>query len=303
MIPQIPKPGRLRYVDDLSDGDVDHLLARAREFERQRNHSASCSQNGRLLGLVFLDASLRTRVGFTAAAARLGWQTALVSERRANERSVAETVSDTIRVISGMASVVVARLCQPIAMVADFCMAPLVNGGDAGPHAEHPTQALIDLFSIEEEVGPIGGCHVAICGDLRLRASRSLLRLLARRPPRRLSLISVPELTDDGDLAALGTPAAERRSLADLSDVDVLYVAGIPHKAIPEDLRGTLRVTGAVLSTMPPSGVVLSPLPVIDEIDDGARRDPRIRMFAQSDRAVSMRMAVLEHLVCGPGAR
>lgn len=295
-------PAHFRFVDDLDQDDLRRVFARAGEFETRRSAAPDDGQRARLLGLVFMEPSLRTRVGFVAAAGRLGWRTASVVEQRANPRSMPESVEDTLRVVSGMSTVVVARLCQPILTITDPSV-PLINGGDTGPMAEHPTQALIDLFSMEQELGPIGGLHVAICGDLRLRTSRSLLRLFSKLPPASLSLISVPELVERAELDALGALRIDYRNLDDLSDVDVLYVAGMPHKAIPELLRDTLRVTSAALSTMRASAVVLSPLPVIDEIDREARTNKRIRMFEQSDRGVSVRMAILEHLTRVSGSK
>jgi aspartate carbamoyltransferase catalytic subunit len=286
----------LRSIDDLTEGDINRVLARAHALETRQKVNPHDGRGVELLGLVFMEPSLRTRVGFIAAAARLGWQTASVFEQRASERSMAESVDDTLRVVSGMCAAVVTRIPQPISTISLALPVPLINGGDSGPMAEHPTQALIDLFSMEQELGPVGELRVAICGDLRMRASRSLLRLFAKRPPARLSLISVPELREEKDLAAISTLLVDSRTLKDLSDIDVLYVAGIPHRAIPEALRDTLRVTNAALSTMPSSAVVLSPLPVVDEIDDEARTNSRIRMFEQSDRGVSVRMAILEHL-------
>lgn len=286
----------LLAIDDLDNAAIDCILARARELDHDRTLAGDSPIRPALLGLLFIQPSLRTRVGFTAAAARLGWQTASVLDQREGAPSVSESLADTARVLSGFSTIVVARPNQPISSVVPSMTVPLINGGDTGPGAEHPTQALIDVFAMEEELGPVSGLRVAICGDLRMRAVRSLMRLLVRRRPLALSAISVPELTDGMEVDRDGHERTRLRQLDDLSDVDVLYVAGVPHKAIPEPVRDTLRVTPAALSTLPRTSIVLSPLPVIDEIDPGARQDPRVRMFEQSDRSVAVRMAVLEHM-------
>lgn len=284
----------LLTIDDLSETEIDEILHQARSI--QDGKAAPPKQDTpKLVGLLFLQASLRTRTGFEAACKRLGWQTVSVQEQR-SAASISESVEDTFRILSGIVDLIVARLPQPIATVAHDLSIPLINGGDFGPNAEHPTQALIDLFAIEQELGDVSRLHIAICGDMRLRATRSLLRLLNRRPPARLSLVSVPDLLDRKLLNQTMRLSPTHCGLGDIAGADVLYVTGIPHQAIPEDVRDTLRVTADALKVLPSHSIVLSPLPVIDEIDADARRDPRIKMFTQSDRAQFVRAAILRKL-------
>lgn len=288
-------PPHLRSVVDITAEDIDYVLRRAREFDQPNTLAIDAASRPRVLGLLFMQPSLRTRLGFAAAAARLGWHTAQVFEQREHAEGISESLADTVRVLSGFVDVVVARLRQPVATLADaLTTTPFINGGDSGPAAEHPTQALIDVFAMEQALGPLRGLDVAICGDPRMRAVRSLLRLFAGRPPRSLSLISVPDLIDSTIDDALGATPVTHRRLDDLSGIDVLYAAGIPHRAIPEPLRDTLRITAQSLRTLPSSSIVLSPLPIIDEIDGEARADTRMKMFEQSDRSVAVRMAILE---------
>lgn len=279
----------LLTIDDLSDTEVGRILHRAQCIRDGQARGSSVS--ARLVGLAFLQASLRTRFGFEVACKKLGWQTVVAQERRSAD-SILESVEDTVRVVAGMVDLVVARLPQPIASVMTDMPIPLINGGDAGASAEHPTQALIDVFAIQAELGDVSRLHVAVCGDMRFRTTRSILRLLQRRPPARLSVITVPDLVD----RASAVRPEQRRTLGEVSDVDVLYVTGIPHQAIPEDVRDTLRVTANTMLELPAHAIVLSPLPVIDEIDQAARRDPRVKMFSQSDTGVFVRMAILEEV-------
>ncbi|MBQ0944022.1 hypothetical protein KAK07_11820 [Ideonella sp. 4Y16] len=287
-------PRHLVSVDDIRDSELESIFLRARQFRTGARDAARSSRlSGRVVGLLFLQTSLRTRVGFATACARLGWQSVSVFEQRASEVSMAESIDDTLRVAGGMVDLMVTRLPVPVGPVASSSPVPVISGGDAGPLAEHPTQALIDVFAMEQERGRVGDLHIAICGDLRMRSARSLTRLLLRRRPRKLSLISVPALMDPV-LAGNPDPILDRCQLSEVSDVDVLYVTGIPHQAIPEDVRDTLRVTSDVMKRLPKNAVVLSPMPVIDEIDSQARCDDRIKMFNQSDNGVYVRMAVLE---------
>jgi aspartate carbamoyltransferase catalytic subunit len=286
-------------VDDLGTEEIRHILSRATAL---RAGAASQLTRPPLVGLLFLETSLRTRVGFAAAAARLGGQSIDIAERRGNAVAVPEGWADTLRVVSGNVDLVVARPGRPLdpEQLYPLLVSSFLNGGDAGGQGEHPSQALIDLYAIEQARGPVSELTVAICGDLRMRAVRSLVRLLARFPPRHLVTISDPHLADSaGSAGSAGGPEgiAERRAPWDVGDVDVLYVAGIPHGALDEPGRARLRVDRKALAALPPDAVVLSPMPVIDEIATAARSDPRIGMFQQSDDALFVRMGLIEALL------
>jgi aspartate carbamoyltransferase catalytic subunit len=248
------------------------------------------------VGLLFLETSLRTRVGFAGAAARLGGQSIDVAERRGNAVAMPEGWADTLRVVSGNVDLVVARPGRALdaSQLYPLLVSSFLNAGDAGRCGEHPSQALIDLYAIEQARGPVSELTVAICGDLRMRAVRSLVRLFARFAPRALFAVSDPRLGDGTDQAGC---YAEHRAPWDVDDVDVLYVAGIPHGALDEPGRARLRVDRKALAALRPDAVVLSPMPVIDEIATTARSDPRIRMFQQSDDALFVRMALIEALL------
>ncbi|MEW5982597.1 MAG: hypothetical protein AB1806_09525 [Acidobacteriota bacterium] len=283
-------------IDDLTDRDLEAILASARRFRRTR--SSPESGPPRLLSLVFLETSLRTRVGFTAAAVRLGWRTVEVVERRHSPASMLERWADTLRCVAGYSDAIVARPGQPIgqqdAVIAGPCA--LINGGDVGPSAQHPSQALIDYFAIEEFIGPVGGLSIAIVGDPRMRAVRSLSALLARRLPKRLTFVADPEHLQELRLPAALAALTAFASWADVGATDVVYVAGIPHGALPQERRDALRATTARTEALPPGCLLLSPMPVIDEMDDYVRTSPRNRMFEQSDLGLFVRMAILEHV-------
>ncbi|MCV7097495.1 hypothetical protein [Mycobacterium kubicae] len=281
----------LRSADDLSDSAVDWIMFRA-----EQHRTASAKANTRVaavIGLVFLETSLRTRVGFAAAAARLGAASVEASEQRRSPVSMAESVHDTLRTVAGYVDVVVARVKEELTAPANLTV-PIISGGDRGPRAEHPTQGLIDVFALRRlHIAPEHQV-IAVCGDLRMRSVRSLFGFLARNPPRRLLLVTVHELGDGLHLPSALEEISERRTLLELEDTDVLYVAGIPHGALDEAGRTRLRVTPGTLEALHPRAAVLCPLPVIDEIDTAARTDSRMRIFQQSDEGLYVRMAILE---------
>ncbi len=282
-------------VDDVSDEDVDRVLSRASELA----DGASPLRTAPLLATMFLSPSVRTRVGFSAAAVRLGGASVDASELRFGPAmSKSETFDDALRIVSGMVDVVVVRVPFRLdgEMVTRVAQCPVVNGGDEG--GEHPSQALIDLAAIERFAGPVGELRIGLCGDLGMRAVSSLLRLLERRPPAALRLMA-PEHRGVGvDLGRL----ADRSEISAvrLDTLDVLYLPGLPAGGpggrLDDEQRAAYALTGRRLAEVDKAAVVLCPLPVIDEVDDMARTDPRIRMFEQSDHAVHVRTALLEIL-------
>ncbi len=291
----------LHSVDDLTLPEVEAILLRARELEAGASPEATLS--GGCLGLLFLSPSLRTRVGFAVAASRLGGTYIDILEaRRGVSMSQPESFPDTLRAASGMVDAVVMR--TPFRVERDVVESdlgsPCINGGDGD--GEHPTQALIDLYAMERARGPLAELSVCICGDLTTRVARSLLRLFSRALPRDLLLVA-PAGRDDPSIA-LPEPLASRTrwaTLAESSEVDVLYMAGLPEGngafrlSAAERLDFTL--TADRLRDLRPDALVLSPMPVIDEIAPAARCDPRVGIFAQSDRGVDMRVALLERLL------
>lgn len=287
-----------RSIDDFSDGDITWILDRA-EQHRAGALARSTPAGGPpvVVGLLFLEASLRTRTGFTAAAVRLGYGTVTVAEQRQSEISMAESVGHTLRTLSGYCDVIVTRLPQPLSgeVVPEGLRCPLVSGGDRGVAGEHPTQALIDLFALRAEFGDVEGLRVTVCGDPRMRSVASLLRGLVR-----CGVGSIALLTTDTLLEGLFLPAQVSarvtviRDWADAADADVVYVAGIPHQAVPLAERDRLRMTPEALSLLSDRCVVTSPLPVIDEVHPSAWSDKRLRAFEHSDDGVFVRMAVLE---------
>jgi aspartate carbamoyltransferase catalytic subunit len=251
-----------------------------------------------VVGLAFLETSLRTRVGFAAAAARLGATSVEVLDVRQSTTSMPESVEDTMRTLAGYVDVLVARLGVPLEVPAGARI-PVLNAGDSGPRAEHPSQALIDLLALRKLPVPLEAQTVALCGDMRMRAARSLLLLLNRTTPKRLVLLTESRLEDGFELPPALAEMVEFRTLDHLDDVDVLYVVGIPHGALDESGRTRLRVTVEHLDALPAHARVLSPLPLIDEMERPAFTHPSVRMFEQSEDGLFVRMALLELLLRG----
>jgi aspartate carbamoyltransferase catalytic subunit len=284
-------------VDDLDLAEIDGLLDRARAIRVGEEPSSDARG---VLGLLFLSSSLRTRVGFAAAGARCGLAPVEIPELRWEAgMTTAESFEDSLRVITGMVDLLVVRTPFELdrQLVERNCAVPVISGGDGSN--EHPIQGLIDLAAIETECGPVEELSIGIVGDLGMHVSRSLVKLLGHRPPGHLRLMA--PATRDALGIDLPTALADRavfRHALDLEGLDVVYVAGLPEGSGEERLdahqRGEFAITPDSIRSLAPEAVVLCPLPMIDEVDRRLRDHHQVRVFEQSDRGTSIRMAVLE---------
>ena len=173
----------------------------------------------------------------------------------------------------------------------------------AGENAEHPTQALIDLFAIQR-LAPEPATRVVLLGDPSMRAARSLIRLLAKVGVFEVAVIADRHhhLADERAMAFLTEHHVAIASPADLRDLDpdVIYVTGMHHASLPLERRDELILTKEMLVRVPDRTIVLSPMPVIDEIgghvidrDTDVRSDPRMQYFEQSRLGRFVRTAIM----------
>lgn len=264
---------------------------------------------GRILATLFYEPSTRTRLSFESAMMRLGGN--VISTENAREFSSAmkgETVEDTVHIVSGYADGIVIRHFEQGAAqrAANISPVPIINGGD-GP-GEHPTQALLDLYTIHHELGTIDGLKIALVGDLRFgRAARSLALLF--RETRDTELVFVaPDAVPMGEdikqaLEDAGISWREEQDLATaMRDVDVVYQTRIQKErfATPEEYlhaRGVYIITPENMANLKPEGIVMHPLPRVDEIDPAVDNDPRAAYFRQARNGVFIRMALLSQLL------
>jgi aspartate carbamoyltransferase catalytic subunit len=291
----------LNSIAELEFDEIAGLLQTAHEFERQRLRRWADAPFS--VGLLFLSPSLRTRVGFAQATQRLGGTPIDVHELRSTpDMSAPESFADTLRTLSGMVDVTVVRTRAGVerTTIESAAVGGYVNGGDG--LSDHPTQTLIDMFAIERAGGDAAQLRIGLCGDLTMRAARSLIKLFDRMPPRELALIAPSACDDHG--VSIG-PELEsrisRRDEADFSGLDILYMVGLPPGDRPGLQAASERVrfalTAETVGTLAENATVLSPGPVIDEIDSDTRRDGRVQMFRHSDDAVYMRMAILQFVL------
>jgi aspartate carbamoyltransferase catalytic subunit len=284
---------------------LDAVFARARALAGVRDGRLG----GRIMAALFYEPSTRTRLSFESAMHRLGG--AVIGTEAAREFSSVikgETLEDTIRMVCGYADLIVLRHDEAgaAARAAAVSDVPIVNAGD-GP-GEHPTQALLDLYTILDELGRIEGLHVALCGDLRYgRTARSLALLLSLFPGVRLTFVAPDVVQMRPDILALmddrRVPYRVTDSLLDTAgDVDVLYQTRVQKERFEDSAefdraRGETRIDLRVMAALPERAIVMHPLPRVDEIDPQVDADPRAAYFRQARNGVTIRMALLEMLL------
>lgn len=269
----------LLSTDDLDDALIDRTRA---HFTGSTFHA---DLHGVVIGLVMLAPSLRTRAGFAAASARVGAAVIEVDETRHSAmQSAGESLADTLRSLAEMVDLLIVRVGHELD--ADWVRAevpvPVINAGDGTN--EHPTQALIDLVSIELLRGPVCELSVGISGDLGSRCVRSLLKLFERFPPRHLVLTGPDGRTEHG--LDIGEPLRSRirwSPVLDVDGLDVVYLPGLPEGSnrgrVPASVRRPYALGAGQLARLDPDAIVLSPMPVIDELDDEVRADRRTKLF------------------------
>jgi len=284
---------------------IEQLLERAAGFERGTQLEAA-PLSGRLLATVFYEPSTRTRFSFEAAMHRLGGQVlSAENATRASSAAKGESLEDAIRVIGGYVDGIVLR--HPDVGAADraarVAPVPVINAGD-GP-GEHPTQALLDLFTIKKELGRLDHLRVGLAGDLRNgRTVRSMAVLLSRFPGNELVLISPPALRMGEDvIGSLKQAQQSMRATTDLggaiAELDVLYQTRIQAERFEssedyERLRGVYILTPELMRRLPERAIVMHPLPRLEEIDPQVDSDPRAAYFRQARNGLWVRMAVLD---------
>jgi aspartate carbamoyltransferase catalytic subunit len=302
---------RLRHViesQQFSRSLLEELFARTEEMKREPRRFLG-RLNGQVMAALFYEPSTRTRLSFEAAMLRLGGQTmGTDNAREFSSAAKGETLEDTIRIVSGYADVIVLRHNEEGAArrAAAVSSVPIINAGD-GP-GQHPTQALLDLYTIKDELNRIDGIRIAMVGDLANgRTVRSLTYLLSKFKDIKVWFVAPPLVAMRDDLKAHldehRVPWVETEDLDSvLPEVDVVYQTRIQKErfADPEtynSVKGVYRIDQRSLSLMRKYSIVMHPLPRVDEIDHAVDADPRAAYFRQARNGLHLRMALLDRLL------
>lgn len=291
-------------ADEMRRMDTDYVLRR--EQAGKYVGSRICS--------LFYQPSTRTRVSFETAAVNFGM--GVVSTENAKEFSSAakgETIEDTIQVLNeyGFDAIVLRHHeTGAAARAASVSEAPIINAGDG--KGEHPTQSLLDAYTIKESHGRLDGLKIVMGGDLKNgRTVRSLAQVMAMYPGNHMSFVSIPELQMGEDiLQSLDDRGASYDETDDMhtafEDADVIYWTRLQTeheekdpemKAKLQEAYGKFIVTGESLRHMPEHAVIMHPLPRVDEIAVEVDADPRALYFRQAGNGLYVRMAIMDSIL------
>jgi aspartate carbamoyltransferase catalytic subunit len=293
----------LLTVGDLGLEELTEILDRSEEH-RKLYPAAPRLPRGMVFGLFFFQPSTRTRLGFQAAAGHLGATPVELSETRHEPgMSEGEDLLDAFRSVAGYCNAIVLRHRdeETFHRMLEASPSPVINGGCGTLH--HPSQALIDLFYIRARLGRLDGLRIGIAGDLAgSRSARSLVAALRLLPVRELRIMAPADRQLEASVIGddLAQCLTRSESLVPRG-LDILYMAGFPAGVgadeAPASLRWRFRLTRELAQTLPPSALILSPLPRIDEIARDVDDLPQAAYFDQSRCGLFVRMALLERAV------
>ena len=299
----------LHHVIEAQQFDVPtllHLMRTTQEMEQVVTEGGTSQFRGRIMATLFYEPSTRTRFSFETAMHRLGGSV-ISTENAAEFSSVAkgETLEDTVRILNGYADVLVLRHYEvgSARRAASVSRIPVINAGDGA--GQHPTQALLDLYTIHKEIGSIDGLRIAMVGDLAQgRTVRSLTYLLSKFQNIRIYFVAPPLLKMKEDiLDHLREKQVWYTEGTDLDkvlpEVDVVYQTRIQKErfgdriADYEQCRGVYVINSESLRLMKDNAIVMHPLPRLDEIAMEVDSDPRAAYFRQAQNGLYVRMALL----------
>lgn len=301
-------------VDQFERGDIELIFRVADSMEPYaQRRKVTRVLEGAILGNMFFEPSTRTRVSFGCAFNLLGGNVRETTGIQSSAIAKGESLYDTARVLSGYSDVICMRHPQE-GSVAEFASAsrvPVINGGDGAN--EHPTQALLDLYTIQKEIrdkgGSLDGLRIAMIGDLRFgRTVHSLAQLLALFDQMHVVLVSprelaMPETVIEKLRAAGHTVVISNELTPSIQHVDIVYSTRIQEERFNSkeeaDLyRGRFRLNQAIYTRYcEPNTVIMHPLPrdsraEANELDKDLDENPKLAIFRQTDNGVLIRMAL-----------
>jgi len=292
-------------VKQFSRDDLEYVFGVAHEMRGMVERIGTFDLlKGKILANLFYEPSTRTSSSFTAAMERLGGSVIPINEVKYSSVTKGESLSDTVRTLECYADVIVLRHPETgsAAIAAKAARKPVINAGDG--IGEHPTQALLDTFTIVEELGRLDNLNVTMLGDLKYgRTVHSLARLLSSFNGIQLNYVSpeilrMPQAVMD-EVAEKNVPQAEYSSLEKvLPDTDVLYVTRVQKERFEdsaeyEKVKDAYVIDPEVMKPAKQDMIVMHPLPRVTEISMDFDDDPRAAYFRQMEYGLYVRMSLL----------
>jgi aspartate carbamoyltransferase catalytic subunit len=279
---------------------IEDVLKEANKFESGKGGQP---MKGKILGTLFYEPSTRTQFSFQSAMERLGGNVLGFSSADGTSAKKGETLMDAVKIIAGYVDGIVIRHSKEGAakLASEASPVPVINAGD-GSH-DHPTQTLLDLYTIRKSFKDFEGLNVGICGDLRYGRTGRPLSIALSNWGVKLHYISPPQLSmDRGTVKFLknkGTKVNEVMKIEDvIKELDVLYMTRIQRERFPTEeeylkFAGVYVVNKDLMAKAKQDMILMHPLPRVDEIAPEVDNDPRAKYFEQARNGVPTRMAVL----------
>ncbi|OYT43105.1 aspartate carbamoyltransferase [Thermoplasmatales archaeon ex4484_6] len=297
-------------IDDLSLQEIETILDSARRMvDIAKGRKGSNALEGKILASLFFEPSTRTRLSFETAMQRLGGGVITIAGQEGSSLIKGETLADTIRMADGYSDIIVMRHPREGAarMSATFSENPVINGGDGA--GQHPTQTLLDLFTMREKFGRIDGLHVTLVGDLRYGRTTHSLSLALARMGASMSFVSpdIIRMPDHivNDVKELGVEVNMTNDLkAEVPGSDVIYMTRIQKERFAEEeeylkVAHSFRIEQGILENAKREMIIMHPLPRVDEIDPSVDFTSHARYFEQAFNGVPVRMALLKLVLEG----
>jgi len=288
-------------IKDFSREEIDYILKTTDGVEPLAKKSSQ-ALNGKIMATLFFEPSTRTKLSFESAMYRYGGDCLGFAEPKSASVQKGENLADTVRVVESYADVLVIRhpLEGAARLAAEFASVPVINAGTGAE--EHPTQALLDLYTIRREVGKLDGLNVALAGDLRYGRTVHSLAYALSLYNINLYLVAPPLLRMRKEVLEEVKDRVKVQELEELPkimpQIDVLYMTRIQKERFGsleeyEKVRGSYRLTLADLDLAKPGMIVMHPLPRVDEIDYAVDSTSHAKYFKQVWYGLLVRMSLI----------
>jgi len=293
-------------IEDFSREEINYILEISHAMEPLASKGSDMLK-GKILATLFFEPSTRTRLSFEAAMLKLGGSTIGFAEPEIASVKKGENLADTVRTVENYADTIALRhpLEGAAKLAAEFSKVPIINAGSGAE--EHPTQALIDLYTIQKEKGKIDGLKIALIGDLRYGRTVHSLAYALGIYNIELYLISPESLRMRQEVIRTiqnKIPITQDTNLEKIiPQIDVLYVTRIQKERFPDlaeyaKVKGAYKIELKTLKNAKKDMIILHPLPRVDEIAPEVDSTPQARYFQQVWNGIVVRMALLS-LVLG----
>lgn len=291
-------------ISDFTREEILHVLETAREFEKDRVQNFL---TGKVIGSLFFEPSTRTRLSFETAVNRLGARVIGFSDATNTSVSKGETLKDTIKMVSNYVDMIIMRhpLEGSSRYASEVASVPVVNAGDGAN--QHPSQTLLDLYSILQTQGRLEGLTINMVGDLKYgRTTHSLLQAMSHFNPTFI-FTSPDELKMPAEyktfLDERGIPYRETSSLEDgLNNCDILYMTRVQQERFTdpmeyEKVKDVYQLSARMLGGVRENMKILHPLPRVGEICEDVDDTPYAYYFKQAENGLYVRMAIISYLL------